>query len=81
MEIKENFLKTKNFHTHRTIIVNLNLIDYFDFVLNPEDPRQSYTQLWIGPNHLKIPCAYLLLMKHFKFFEDGNDVRDNGKIK
>ncbi|MBA7533009.1 hypothetical protein ES705_25244 [subsurface metagenome] len=73
MEIKGNYIKTKNLHTNREIIVDLSKIDYFDFVINPVDPTQSYTQLWIFDHWIKIPDAYLLIMKHFGFFKEPVD--------
>jgi hypothetical protein len=70
MEIKGNYLSTKNIHTNRSIVIDLTKVDYFDFIINPVDPKQSYTQLWIYDKWIKVPDCYFLLMKHFNFFKD-----------
>ncbi|MBA7569231.1 hypothetical protein ES708_10969 [subsurface metagenome] len=77
MEIKNNHFRTKNKHTNREIIINLDAVEYFDFIWDAINPDNSYTQLWIGGGWTKIPFCYELLMKHFEFY--GDEVRNNGE--
>lgn len=79
MEIKKNHLRTKNLFNGREIIINMDAVEQYDFVWNPIDPDESYTQIWVGSGWIKIPFNYKLLMKHFDFYseetkEDGNEL-------
>lgn len=77
MEIKNNHLRTKNKYTNREIIINLEAVEYFDFIWNAITPDESYTEIHIGGTFIRTPFNYELLMRHFDLYKD--EVRDNGK--
>lgn len=70
MEIKKNHLRTKNLFNGREIIINMDAVEQYDFVWNPIEPDESYTQIWVGSGWIKIPFCYKLLMAHFDFYGD-----------